>query len=129
MSDPICHIPPTTEIGQPQPKAIQAIPPAQPNIASLTATVNALRMVVQQITGQNPLNPNLQPNTAGFNRVPDKSGGNNGKPQWSEQGRTTNKVKIFQDNDKNTGNFVEVEQINTLTMVDKNTGQTWKWTR
>lgn len=102
----VCHIPPTNQIKQPAPQNVPAIPPASPNLASLTATVNALRQAMIFILGQQSRqNPQ----------------------RWKETSRTTSKVKIYDPNDKTV--FVEIEQINSLTMTDGVTGETWGWHR
>lgn len=119
---PVCHVSPETKIGQPQPLAMPSVAVAQPNIASLTATVNQLRQMILIFTGQQ--------GTQGRPGAPGTNGKDaNAKGTWSETARTTSKVKIFQNNDESTGVFVEVEQINSLTMGNKDTGQTWKWQR
>lgn len=119
---PICHVPPVTPTSQPSPLDLPAIPPAQANLQSLAASVNAMRQMLLIITGQQ--------GTQGRPGAPGAKGQDaNAKGQWTEHSRTTSKVKIYQNNDPSTGNFVEVEQMNTLTMGNKDTGQTWKWSR
>ena len=120
---PVCHIPPKNNINQPGPQNLPAIPPAQPNIQSLMNTVNALRQVVNQLTGrQGSQGPAGQ---AGAQGKP----GTSAKGTWSEQNRQEETVKIYQNNDPSTGNYVEVKQINKLVMENKDTGQTWTWKR
>lgn len=123
MAAPVCHIPPpTTEAENPTQgpgttNRIAAIPPAQPTIASLMMTVNKLREVVNTITKD----PGIQNNF--------RTDNNNKRVQWVELSRQVEKVKIYQNNDTTSDNWVEVEQINRLVMQDKNTGQTWEWKR
>lgn len=112
MSAPVCHIPGTRDIDQPSSNTQQTIPTATTDINSLVATVNALRRAVQQLQGQ-------------LNGL--KSDANK-RVQWKEKSRTVEKVKVYQNNDKTSQNWVEVEQINQLVMVDRN-GQTWEWRR
>lgn len=124
MTAPVCHIP-GTQTDPTSPNAtVQTIPLAQPNVQSLVNTVNALRNLVMQLANQQPKSNNpfapIQTNLSGTN------GGK--KPTWKEQSRVTEKVRVYQNNDKSSPNWVEVEQINSLTMVD-NTGQTWRWDR
>lgn len=123
MSAPVCHIPPANpNITQPGPKPLPSIPDPGPDINSLLASVLALKMIVERITGKDPLdNGTLN----GFRIKPDP----NKKEQWTEQSRVVEKVKVYQNNDPSTGNFVEIERINQLTMRDKATGQTWTWDR
>ena len=86
-------------------------------------TVNALRQVVNQLTGrQGSQGPAGQ---AGAQGKP----GTSAKGTWSEQNRQEETVKIYQNNDPSTGNYVEVKQINKLVMENKDTGQTWTWKR
>lgn len=115
---PVCHIPPATSVDQPGPVAIPAIPPATPNLASLVATVNAMRQVIIFITGQQgPAGPQ---GAAG--------GGAKTKPvRWTEESRSTEKVKIYNPDDNTQ--FVEIERINKLTMQDGVTGESWTWSR
>lgn len=119
---PVCHIPPDVPTDQPSPKNLPAIPPAQATLQSLQASVNAMRQVVLIITGQQ--------GSQGRPGAPGQNGQNaNAKGTWSEITRTTSKVKVYQNNDPSTGNYVEVEQINSLTMGNQDTGQTWRWSR
>lgn len=103
---PVCHIPPEHDTLQPGPKNIPAIPPAGPTIASLVQTVNTMRQVIIMLTNQQA-RQSVQ--------------------RWTEANRTSSKVKIYDPNDKSV--FVEVEQINSLTMQDGVTGETWSWKR
>ena len=96
---------------------IPAMPPAQPNLQSLTHTVNAVRQAAQILAGQQ--------STQGRPNAP----GNTGKETWSEASRVTEVVRIYQANDKTSPNWIDVERINTLIMVNKDTGQTWVWKR
>lgn len=119
-SAPVCHVPPSTPAitPQPGPANIASVPPAGPSIASLVATVNALRQVVQQITGQSGVINN-------FTTQPSKS-----KPaRWVEDARVVETERVFQNGDKTSQNWVDVERINSLTMKDGVTGETWRWDR
>lgn len=120
---PICHIPPVTPKTQPGPVNMPSIPPAGPTIPQLLATVNAMRQVIIILSGQLAAGPQGPRGAQGA------AGTSGAKGTWNEQSRTTETVKVFQNNDPSTGNFVEVEQVNSLNMVNKDTGQTWKWTR
>lgn len=123
MVDPtVCHIPPEAPTTNPAPANLPGVPPAQPNIPSLVNTVNALRQIIQVITGQQ--------GTQGRPGIPGRNGQNtSAKGSWNETHRTTEKVKIYQNNDPTTGNFIEVEQINSLVLTNKDTGQKWTWNR
>lgn len=118
---PVCHLPSPTLATTPNPQSLSAVPPAQPNIASLTATVNQLRQLVHVL--------------AGLNGAPGRQGaaGQAGKAapagSWKQKSIVTSKVKIFQNNDPSTGNFVEVERIDSLVMNNSATKQTWTFQR
>lgn len=111
--NPVCHIPPTTVETPHGPVPIPSIPAPQPNIASLTATVSALRNAFMILSGQ---------------RGPAGAQGTAGKSpptgSWAQGEIVTETVKIFQNNDPSTGNFVEVQRINKLTFNNKQTQQT-----
>lgn len=117
---PVCHIPPKTiTTDQPPPLNLPSIPPAGPTIASLTATVNAMRQVLIFLSGQ---------------RGPQGAQGAKGDPakktppvRFGELSRVVETVRIFDPNDHDT--FVDVERINNLTMRDSVTGEVWSWDR
>lgn len=117
---PVCHIAPETSPQQPGPTNLPGIPPALPNLQSLVQTVNALRQTVIIMSGQQ--------GTQGRPGAPGQNGGNNNaRGTWSEAKRATQKVKVYNKDDKTQ--FIEVERINRLEMVNKDTGQTWVWER
>lgn len=117
---PVCHIPPVTiTTAQPAPVNLPNIPPAGPTIASLTATVNAMRQVIIYLAGQRgPQGAQGKAGDAAKKTPP---------VRWSEAARTVETVRIFDPNDHDT--FVDVERINNLTMKDGVTGETWTWDR
>jgi hypothetical protein len=83
-----------------------------------------MRQVIMILTGQLAQGPQ-GPRGAAGQAGKDSSA----KGTWVEQSRVEHKVKIYQNNDPSTGNFVEVNQINKLNMVNKDTKQTWTWNR
>lgn len=119
---PVCHVPPEdVNIPQPPGSTLPPIPQAtdlRSALAAIAALTQTIRIITNQIDNRGILN--------GFNRKPDP---NQPKPQWVEKSRVEDTVKIYQNNDPSTGNFVEVKQINRLVMVDKNTGNGWTWDR
>lgn len=116
---PVCHVPPsTTAATLPLPQSLPGVPPAQPNIASLTATVNALRQLVMILAGLN-----------GANGSSGKSGKDAPAGSWKQKSIETSKVKVYQNNDPSTGVFVEVERIDSLVMNNSATKQTWTFNR
>lgn len=121
MSDPVgpvCHIPSANPAGNPQAATLPGLPgPAQANVASLTGTVNQLLNVVRALLNQ--------PGTQGPQRTPDNSNNNN-PGSFTQQDVQRNKVKVYQNNDPSTGNFVEVDQVTKLVMGNK-AGATWTY--
>ena len=118
---PVCHLPSPTVATTPDPKSLPSIPPAQPNLASLTATVNALRQVIMVYTGQM--------GQAGRQGQQGAAGKDAPAGSWTQTNIQTSKVKIYQNNDPSTGNYVEVERVDGLTMGNKITNQTWQFNR
>lgn len=113
---PVCHLPSPTVATSPNPQALPAIPPASPNIASLTATVNALRQSIIILAGLNG-----SPGPAG---APGSPGRQAPAGSWTQSDIQTSKTKIYQNDDPSTGNFVEVQRIDSLTFSNKTTKQT-----
>lgn len=123
---PVCHLPPPNVATPHDPVAMPNIPAAQPTIASLTATVNALRQAFLFYSGQR--GPPGARGAAGQNSL----GGSPAAPSgsWSQKSISVSKVKIFQNNDPTSGNFVEVERIDKLVMSNSSSPkQTWTWER
>lgn len=125
---PVCHIPPTNQVGNPQPKNLPGIPgPISPPGSTgnaqqdafnqaLAALLNYILQLLRELANQNPGQTN--------NAVPKPS-----KSTWNEVSRVTSKVRVFQNNDPTSQNWVDVEQINQLTMGNKKTGDQWTWKR
>src|SRR5258708_4929371 len=101
---PVCHIPPKQPPDDRQPVNIPAIPLAQPNLQSLTDTVNRMRTAILMLTGQS--------GSAGQNSSGFKTKETPKSTQWVEQGRVTENVRVFQNNDKTSDNWVDVERLN-----------------
>lgn len=117
---PVCHIPPASTTANPQPSAIPGVgPPAQPNLQSLTNTVNNLRQLLLALLGQQG-----SQGPAGANGSNAPSAGS-----FTQKDIATEKVKIYQNNDPSTGNFVEVERINKLVLGTKTGNNTWTYNR
>ncbi len=118
MADPtVCHIPPVVPKTQPSPVNIPSIPPAEANIPSLQNTVNQMRNVIQILVGQQ-----------GQRGLPGQNAGG-ALGQFTETHRVTETVRVFQNNDKTSDNWVDVEQTNQLVMSNKATKQTWTYNR
>lgn len=119
---PVCHIPPVTTTDQPPPLAMPGVPSnAQPNLQSLTSTVNTLLQIIRALLGQSG-SPGLQ----GLQGAAGQAGKQPKPTDFTQKSIVTNKVKIYQNNDPTTGNFVEVEVVNSLIMSNKN-GETWTY--
>lgn len=121
---PVCHIPPVVPANQPNPVNLPSIPPAQATIASLQATVNAMRYVVMYMSGQQGFQGQQgQQGKQGQPPTPPKA------PRWAEvkASRVTETVRVFNPSDKTQ--FVDIQQINQITMKDSVTGNTWQWSR
>jgi hypothetical protein len=123
---PVCHIPPTNTPGNPQPQNLPGIPgPVSGQGASqqainneFAALLNALRALLLQLANQ-------QGTKGQINNATSK----NQKGRWSESGRVVETVRVFQNNDPTSSNWVDVEQINQLKMKDSVTGSEWTWKR
>lgn len=127
---PVCHIPPVNQPANPQPQNMPGIPgpvspPTNSNAASqaafnaaIASLLNAMRMLLLQLANQQGI-------TGQTNNATSK----NQKGRWSESNRVTEKVRVFQNNDQTSPNWVDVEQINSLTMKDSVTGSQWTWNR
>src|ERR1700761_4003716 len=132
MSDtpvgPVCHLNPPAINPNTQPSNIPGIPgpvPQTNNAATndqLAALLNALRAAMLALLNQ-------------LNHGNNAAGGvlQSPKPQqsaqWTQKSIQTSKVKVFQNNDPTSSNWVEIEQINQLVMSQASTGQTWQWNR
>lgn len=125
---PVCHIPPeTTVTDQPGPQTLPSIPVAQPNIQSLQNTINRMREVLNYITGrQGPRGAMGEPGRPG---QPGKPAEKSKPARWAETARQKTTVRIYQNNDKTSQNWVDVERITGLTMTDSVTGEKWSWDR
>jgi hypothetical protein len=127
---PVCHIPPANTPGDPQPQNMPGIPgPVSPPTgnngqaafnAAIAALLNAMRLLLLQLANQT--------GTKGQGGSISSPKSNN-KARWTESNRVTTTVRVFQNNDKTSNNWVDVEQINSLTMKDSVTGSQWTWKR
>lgn len=139
----VCHISPKTQISQPAvgPLRMRSIPPintsngAAAQMASMAEAIAALTYNIQLLSGQLQQRDNGNGNTNQGSGAPGPGkGGSAPRPpnpskqsRFAEVNRTTEKVKVTNPDDDSQ--FVEFNQINTLTMVDTITGETWSWNR
>lgn len=120
---PVCSDSKDEVITQPIPNNNLAIPVAT-DLQSALAAIAALRAAVMALTnrlGGIPATP-FKPQFNGFTSKKTTS-------RWSEvrQARSVKVVRVKQKTNPN--NFVDVEQINGLTMQDRITGDKWTWSR
>jgi hypothetical protein len=98
---------------------------------NIVDAVNAIRQVVQQLGSPKTLPKGNNQSGSNSGRPGDnKSKKNQDKQQaarWTEQSRKTVQVRVYNPDDHDQ--YVDVEQIDQLIMVDKITGATWTWNR
>lgn len=141
---PVCHIPVDQTItDQPRPARFAPIPPAV-DLKSALVAVNALRLIIQQLTGQ-IAPPGIQGllGIAGARGAAGAQGAQGSKgpagkedktpkdAQWVEDTgqRVTKKIKVYQDNDKTSSNWVEISRIDRVVWVDRVTSAQIVWAR
>ncbi len=115
MAAPVCHVSKDQVISQPDPKQMPSIPHAT-DLASALLAIAALKKIVEHIV--------LPPKNNGHGTVlppPAKIG------RWTQFNRVTERVKVTNPDDPSQ--FVEIDRIKTLTMVDNVTGEKWVWNR
>jgi hypothetical protein len=119
---PVCHLPSPTVAERHDPVPLPNVPIAQPNLASLTATVNALRQLVIVLSGQ--VGQQGRQGAAGKK-------GADGKDQpagsWEQFDLVTENVRIYNPNDKSQ--YVDVQRVNKLVMRNPQTKQVWTFNR
>jgi len=142
---PVCHVPTDQVVfDQPHPVKLPSIPQAI-DLPSALAAINTLRLLVQMLAGQQQIGGPAGSSGlvgrggGGFGTAgaPGKTGnnGNTGKDgkvaryQEDRSQRVTKKIRVFQDNDKTSSNYVDINQINRVVWVDKVTGQSIVWSR
>ncbi len=140
---PVCHVSVNQGIAD-QPRAARLpFVPAAVDLKSALEAIRALHMIIQLLTGQVPA-----PSASGTQGLLGGGGvttqgnqgpkGNDGKDaKQPKEGRfvedrtqrVTRKVRIFQNNDKTSENWVDIERINKVVWVDRVTGENIVWTR
>lgn len=119
---PVCHLPPVVDIPQPAPTVMPSIPPATLDPSSMLAAIQALTAGFQLLTGQQQ----QRGGAPGQDGQPGQSAKSK-KGDWQEQSRRTAKVRVTNPQDETQ--FVDVQVINQLVMVNATTGETWVWNR
>lgn len=122
---PVCHIPPTNQVGNPQPKDLPGLPgpispPGSTGNPTQDAFNNALASLLNQLLAMLRQLAKQQPGQ--INNVVVKA-------DWEQSERVTEKVRVYQNNDPSSPNWVDVEQINKLVMKNGKTGEKWSWSR
>lgn len=117
---PICIIQPTISKEQPAPVKWPSIPTA----TDLPSTLNAINSIAAWIRAAQQILDQLaqQGGLAGFST---KGGAQQGR--WNQLSRQTQQVKIT--NPQDPTQYVVIDRINSLTMQDNRTGETWVWNR
>lgn len=116
---PVCHIPPANTTGNPQPKNLPGLPsPPSPPPGSSSFDNEVASF----------LNAMYQLMNALLNRSGSSGAGAAGS-RFVEANRQVSTQRVFQNNDPNSPNWVDVQVINGLTMTDRVTGETWQWNR
>lgn len=118
---PVCHIPPPSTPGTPQPFNTPGIPGPASDLTSAIALVNAMRLALMQLLDQIKQNNTDTGVTNNFITKEDK------RSDWVEVNRVVEKVRVANPTDKSQ--YVDVERINSLTMQHRATGQKWNWRR
>ncbi len=144
---PVCHIS-TNQliIDQPEATLLPSVPIAV-DLPSALKAIAALKLLLQMLSGQQSFN-----GAGGFNGqaglrgsagvagssgkagAPGKAGkaGKDGKPPRfveDRSARVKKKVRVFQDNDDSSDNWVDIERIDRVVWVDQVTGQRIEWSR
>lgn len=116
---PVCHIPPPTTGETPGPASIPGLPPpAQPSVASLVSVVNQLRQIIATMTTTKPPNNTVNISTA-------QPAGANG---FKQQSISYSSVRVYQNNDKTSPNYVDINVVDNLVMGAPG-GQSWTYKR
>jgi hypothetical protein len=120
--------------------------PTAVDLPSAIAAINALKLLIQLISGQQGSSGANGFGSSGFSAsggtgtgaqgAPGKDGkkGKDGKDLKSRfvedrRQRVEKKIRIFQNNDKKSSNWVDIKQINKVVWIDTVTGETIKWSR
>lgn len=118
MAAPVCHIPPVPPATtQPTGTRLPSIPAAT-DLSSALRAIAAMRQAIQQLSNQITKDNGV---INGFRQ--DRNQG----ATWTEDSRVTETVRVTNPQDENQ--YVDVERINSLSMKNRDTGQTWKWKR
>lgn len=121
MTDPVCHIAPVAPDPNKTGTLLPSVPVARPDLNSLVNAVNAMRIVLNYLSGRQGPNRTSGPTN---NATSKKDQG-----RWIENARVVDTERVYQNNDPTSQNYVDVQRINSLTMKDTVTGEQWRWDR
>lgn len=138
----VCHVSTGSRvINQPRATLLPSIPAAV-DLPSAIAAINALKLLIQLISGQqSPTGPSgvngFFPPFGGVVISSPGSDGKKGDENKEKNGRfiedrskrVQKKKRVFQNNDKKSENWVDIMQINRVVWVDRVTGETIVWSR
>lgn len=115
MAAPVCNNAPVASVNQPTPKTLPTVPEAK-DLQSALAAINAMRRILQTIVSQTPQHPGgisgfKMAKTQGFQEI--------------KQRRVYKTVRVY--NPQDHSQYVDVQQIVSMTMADPATGQIWYW--
>jgi len=134
MAAPVCPLPDRTP--PPHRPDLHSTPiPLATDLSSAIAAINALRAMVQSLSGQlqrqaRSVPPGRQPPATTTVSVVTKKSNDDPKKKagaWEEVSRRKEKIRV--ENPDDSSQFVMVEVINSITMRNKSTGELWTWKR
>lgn len=142
---PVCHISVNQGVvTQPRATLLPSVGVAV-DLPSAITVINQLKLLIQMLAGQQPVTgpagvngfagPVGSAGSAGAAGPPGKDGQkgkdakSGGRFQEDRGQRIKETIRVFQDNDKESDNWVDIEQINKVVWVDSVTGETIVWSR
>lgn len=142
---PVCHISTGSQlIKQPQATLLPTVQ-TPIDLPSAIAAINQLKLLIQLISGQQGVGGargitlprggggSLAGGSSSSPGAQGQKGANDGKENdrfvEDRSKRVQKKIRIFQNNDKKSENWVDIMQINRVVWVDRVTGGTIVWSR
>ena len=131
-SAPVCHISSDQVIQQPKQQQLPSIGKAT-DLKSALQVINQMTIIINMLTGQQQINAGGIPRPNDGRPAPQQqtqikpTKKQPGQERWIEANRSTQIVRVFNPKDKEQ--WVDIESINSLDMIDGVTGETWHWQR
>jgi hypothetical protein len=132
---PVCHISKDQDITeQPKPTLLPFVPAAI-DLPSALQAIQALKLIVEMLAGQQVVNNPNGTLQAGLRPAPGNQNVGKRNPNANERysevrsQRVEKKLRVFQDNDPSSSNWVDIKQVNAVTWVDNVTGEKITWSR